>query len=56
VNREQVRIEQFTPRPDGTWTFRDYQGPDEELKIDAIGVTIPLRRIYDRVSILPVTN
>jgi Uma2 family endonuclease len=56
VNQEQVRIEQFTPRPDGTWTFRDYQGPDEELKIDAIGVTIPLRRIYDRVSILPVTN
>jgi Uma2 family endonuclease len=56
VNQEQARIEQFTRRPDGTWTFRDYQGPDEELKIDAIGVTIPLRRIYDRVSILPVTN
>ena len=52
VNQEQARIEQFTRQPDGTWTFRDYQGPDEELKIDAIGVTIPLRRIYDRVSIL----
>jgi Uma2 family endonuclease len=56
VNREQVRIEQFTRRPDGTWTLRDYQGPDEELKIDAIGVAVPLRRIYDRIDIPPATN
>jgi len=56
VSQEQVRIEQFTPQADGTWTLRDYQGPDEELKIDSIGVAIPLRRIYDRVTILPTTN
>jgi len=47
---QEVRIEQFTRQPDGTWTFRDYQGPDEELKIDSIGVAIPLRRIYDQVE------
>jgi Uma2 family endonuclease len=56
VNQEQVRIEQFTRRPDGTWTLRDYQGPDEELKIDAIGVAIPLRHIYARVDIPPAAN
>jgi Uma2 family endonuclease len=56
VNQEQVRIEQFTRQPDGTWTFRDYQGPDEELKIDSIGVAIPLRRIYDQLEIPPVTD
>lgn len=43
-------------RRDGTWNFRDYQSPDQEMKVDAIGVAIPLLRIYDRVSILPATN
>ena len=57
VKQKQVRVEQFTRHADGgTWTFRDYQGPDEELKIDSIGVAIPLRRIYDRVSIPPATD
>jgi Uma2 family endonuclease len=56
VNQEQVRIEQFTRQPDGTWTLRDYQGPDEELKIDSIGVAIPLRQIYDQLDIPPATD
>ena len=56
VNQEQVRVEQYTRHADGTWTFRDYQSPDEELKIDSIGVAIPLRRIYDRVGVQPATG
>lgn len=53
VNQKEVRIEQFTRRPDGIWTLRDYQCPDEELKIDSIGVAIPVSRIYERVNIPP---
>ncbi|MGA2740526.1 MAG: Uma2 family endonuclease [Bryobacteraceae bacterium] len=56
VNQEQVRVEQFTRQADGTWTLHDYQGPDETLTIDSIGVAIPLRRIYDQVAIPPDTN
>jgi Uma2 family endonuclease len=56
VNQEQVRVEQYTRQADGTWTLRDYQAPDEELKIESIGVAIPLRRIYDRVGIPPATG
>jgi Uma2 family endonuclease len=56
VSQEQFFIEQFTRQPDGTWTLRDYQGPEEQLKIDSIGVAIPLRRIYRRVSISPATG
>jgi Uma2 family endonuclease len=56
VNQEQVRVEQFTRERDGTWTFRDYQGPDEAIRIDAIGVVIALQRIYDQVEIPPDTN
>ncbi len=56
VNQEQIYIERFTRQPGGTWTFRDYQGPDAELKIDALGVAIPLRRIYHLVEIPPATD
>jgi Uma2 family endonuclease len=56
VNQEQVRIERFTRQPDGTWSLHDYLRPDDELKIDSIGVAIPLRRIYDQVEIPPITG
>jgi Uma2 family endonuclease len=53
VNQEQVRIERFTRQPDGTWALHDYLNPEQELKIDSIGVAIPVRRIYDQVEIPP---
>ena len=45
-----MRIEQFTRQAANTWTLRDYQHADEELKIDSIGVSIPLKGIYERVE------
>ena len=51
VDQSQMRIEQYTRQPDDTWTLRDYQNPEQELKIDSIGVSIPLGRIYDRIEI-----
>lgn len=51
VDQSQIRIEQYTRRPDGTWSLRDYQTLEEELKIEAIGVSIPLRQIYDRIEL-----
>jgi Uma2 family endonuclease len=56
VSQEEIYIEQLTRQPNGVWTFRDYQGPDAELKIDSIGVAIPLRRIYDQLDIAPPTD
>jgi Uma2 family endonuclease len=51
VHQDQVRIEQYTHRPDHIWALRDYQMPEDHLKIDSIGVSIPLDRIYDRIKI-----
>jgi Uma2 family endonuclease len=56
VSQEQVRVEHFARQPDGTWTLHDNQGPDQDLKIDSIGVAIRLQRIYRRVSIPPATE
>jgi Uma2 family endonuclease len=53
VHQDQVRIERYTHRPDHTWTLRDYQTREEHLRIDSIGVSIALERIYDRIKLPP---
>jgi Uma2 family endonuclease len=56
IGQEEMYIEQFTRGPVGLWTVRDYPGLEEELKLDSIGVAIPLRRIYDQVDFPPITD
>jgi Uma2 family endonuclease len=51
VNQNQVLVEQYTRQPDNIWTLCDYQSLDGELKLESIGVSIPLLRIYDRVEL-----
>jgi len=51
ASQEQIRVEQFIRRADGAWTLRDYQHPDQELRVDSIGGAIPLARIYDGVAV-----
>ena len=56
VHQDEIRIEQYTHRPDRTWTLRDYQTPEEHLEVGSIGVSIPLERIYHRIKIAPPTS
>ena len=56
VSQEEIYVEQFTRPPNGVWTVRDYLDLGHELRIDSIGVSIPLRRIYDQVDIPPATE
>jgi Uma2 family endonuclease len=56
VGQEEMYIEQFTRGPVDLWTVCDYPGLEEELKLDSIGVAIPLRRMYDQVDFPPITD
>ncbi len=49
VDQNQIRIEQYTRQADGTWMLRDYQRSAEDLKIDSVGASVSLGRIYQRV-------
>jgi Uma2 family endonuclease len=51
VDQNQIRVEQYTRGDAGTWTLRDYQRPEDELRIDSIGVSLGLARIYDRIEL-----
>jgi Uma2 family endonuclease len=51
VAHDAVRVEHYTRGDDNTWTLRDHQTLEEELKIASIGVSLPLSRIYDRIEL-----
>lgn len=50
VSQDQMRIEQYTRGEGNVWTFRDYQGASETLRIDSIGISLPVAGIYERVE------
>jgi Uma2 family endonuclease len=51
VSQDQIRIEQFTRGDARSWTLRDYQSAGETLRIESVGVSIPIARIYERVEL-----
>lgn len=50
VSQTNLHIEQFTRQENNLWTVRDYATLDEDLTIASIGVSLPLRAIYNRVE------
>ena len=50
VAQDQIRIEQYTRGEAHTWTLHDYQSSDETLRIESIGVSVALARIYERIE------
>ncbi len=52
-HQDQSALSSTCARQDNTWTLRDHQTLEEELKIASIGVSLPLSRIYDRVELPP---
>jgi Uma2 family endonuclease len=53
VSQDHVRIEQFRRGESGTWTLRDYQSLEDQLKIESIGAAVSLALIYDGVELPP---
>jgi Uma2 family endonuclease len=53
VDQFTMRVEQYTRGVEGAWTFRAYQRAEENLKIESIGISLPLASIYDGVELPP---
>lgn len=51
VDQDKIRVEHYARGAAGAWTFRAYEQLDDELKIDSIGVSLALSRIYDRIEL-----
>jgi Uma2 family endonuclease len=52
ISQRSPHIELFERQNDGSWRFREVHGLDATLRIEAIGVTLSLGELYDRVEFL----
>ena len=50
VSQSEVLVERFQRNPDHTWTLTESRGIDSQLALNSVGITIPLREIYDKVD------
>jgi Uma2 family endonuclease len=50
VSQDAMRVEWFTRGADGAWTYREAVGPDGVVRLDELGVTLALGRIYRKVA------
>lgn len=49
VSQDRPWIDHFTRQPDGTWRLAEAHGSEAECVVEAVGVRLPLARVYDRV-------
>ena len=56
ASQNEMRVEWYTRRADGEWVYREASGPDGVCRLEMLGVTLPLERIYRkmRAAVRPV--
>jgi Uma2 family endonuclease len=50
IEQDHPFIRSYSRRPDGVWTVQFFDGLDAALDLRSVGVSIPLREIYDKVE------
>lgn len=50
VSQRGPSVDHLRRNPDGTWTFRTL-GPADSLRLDSVGVTLPVAEIYEGVTL-----
>ena len=49
VSADRMRVEHHARQPDGSWTLRTYERPDQSLPLASIECELPLAEIYERI-------
>ena len=50
ISQKEALVERFQRNPDNTWTLTESRGLDTTLALAAVGYSIPLSEIYDKVD------
>lgn len=50
VSQNAPIIEHFSRQPDGSWSYKIYQGLDRSVTIESIGCELRLADVYDRIN------
>jgi Uma2 family endonuclease len=49
ISQTRRRVERYSRQGDGFWLFSETLRPDEEIRIEALGVTLRLDELYGGV-------
>ena len=49
VSADRMRVEHHARQPDGSWTLRTYEPPDQSLPLASVECELPLAEIYERI-------
>lgn len=50
VAQETLHVEQYAKQADGRWLLSDFRAPGDVVSLDSLRCSLPLREIYDKVS------
>jgi len=50
VSQNEPRVEQYTRQENNLWVLRDYETLDDVLTVASIGISLPMRAIYNRIE------
>lgn len=50
VSQDAMRVEWFTREDNGVWTYREAVGPEAVVRLDGLGVSLGVGRIYRKVN------
>jgi Uma2 family endonuclease len=51
VSQDSFHVEQYTKQADARWLLADFRSLEDVLQLDSVQCSLPLREIYDRVSL-----
>ncbi|HEV2802732.1 MAG TPA: Uma2 family endonuclease [Pyrinomonadaceae bacterium] len=50
VSQDNFHVEHYAKQPDGRWLLSDYRSTENLVPLDSLSCSLPLREIYDKVS------
>jgi Uma2 family endonuclease len=53
VHQDACRVEHYARRADGKWIFQEYSAPSDLIELASLGCTLPLSRVFNRVTFEP---
>lgn len=50
VSQHKVRVERYLRQPDGQWMIYDYTQPDGVVRLESVGIELPIAQIYEGID------
>ena len=56
VSQNRARVDVYDKTPDGRWMISPFEGLDAVVRLESLGISLPMSEIYDRVELDPAAD